>query len=159
MLNKIRTALRISTTLYDSELLELQEAAIADLALVGIPMAVKTVTGTTTVTDGAVEVDASAFMLVHQECGSYTITYRNNSWSEDLSALGITLTGTPVNGRIITVTVSRDVSDPLYTRAVITYVRVRFGSPDDYDRLKTAYDEQKAQLISATGYGIQGVSE
>lgn len=43
-------------------------------------------------------------------------------------------------------------SDPLVTRAVITYVRLHFGAPDDYDRLKASYDEQKAQLSMATGY-------
>ena len=42
--------------------------------------------------------------------------------------------------------------DALTRRAVITYVRCHFGSPDDYDRLKAAYDEQKAQLQMATGY-------
>lgn len=44
--------------------------------------------------------------------------------------------------------------DPLLKRAIITYVRCHFGSPSDYDRLKAAYDEQKAQLITATGYGL-----
>ena len=43
-------------------------------------------------------------------------------------------------------------TDPLIRRAVITYVRCNFGSPDDYDRLKASYDEQKAQLQMATGY-------
>lgn len=43
-------------------------------------------------------------------------------------------------------------SDPLVTRAVITYVRLHFGAPDDYDRLKASYDEQKAQLGMASGY-------
>jgi len=42
--------------------------------------------------------------------------------------------------------------DALVQTAVITYVRVRFGQPDDYDRLKRAYDEQKAQLSMCTGY-------
>ena len=42
--------------------------------------------------------------------------------------------------------------DPLIIMAVITYCRLRFGSPEDYDRLKAAYDEQKAQLQMATGY-------
>ena len=42
--------------------------------------------------------------------------------------------------------------DALVKRAVITYVRLSFGSPDDYDRLKASYDEQKAQLQTATGY-------
>lgn len=44
--------------------------------------------------------------------------------------------------------------DPLVSRAVITYVRLFFGTPDDYEHLKTAYDEQKAQLLTATGYGL-----
>lgn len=43
-------------------------------------------------------------------------------------------------------------SDPITERAVITYCRCNFGSPDDYDRLKASYDEQKAQLSMATGY-------
>lgn len=42
--------------------------------------------------------------------------------------------------------------DPLIIRAVTTYCRVNFGQPDDYDRLKASYDEQKAQLRTATGY-------
>ena len=45
-----------------------------------------------------------------------------------------------------------DTSDELVKRAVITYVRMNFGQPDDYDRLKESYDEQKAQLGMATGY-------
>lgn len=47
-------------------------------------------------------------------------------------------------------------TDPLLIRAIITYCRVNFGQPDDYDRLKKSYDEQKAQLISCTGYGLEG---
>lgn len=43
-------------------------------------------------------------------------------------------------------------TDPLIVRAVITYCRANFGEPDDYDRLKKSYDEQKAQLSMATGY-------
>lgn len=37
-------------------------------------------------------------------------------------------------------------------RAIVTFVRMSFGSPEDYERLKASYDEQKAQLQSATGY-------
>ena len=44
------------------------------------------------------------------------------------------------------------VNDELIKRAVITYVRCHFGTPPDYDRLKAAYDEQKAQLQTASGY-------
>lgn len=42
--------------------------------------------------------------------------------------------------------------DELTKRAIITYVRVHFGSPPDYDRIKESYDEQKVQLMHATGY-------
>lgn len=45
-----------------------------------------------------------------------------------------------------------DQTDPLVIRAITTYCRVHFGQPDDYDRLKASYDEQKAQLMTATGY-------
>ena len=45
-----------------------------------------------------------------------------------------------------------DEADALIKRAVITYCRVNFGEPDDYDRMKASYDEQKAQLQTATGY-------
>jgi putative prophage lambdaBa04, DNA packaging protein len=43
-------------------------------------------------------------------------------------------------------------TDPLIIRAVTTFCRVNFGQPDDYDKLKYSYDEQKAQLQVATGY-------
>lgn len=42
--------------------------------------------------------------------------------------------------------------DSVVETAVITYVRMHFGSPSDYERLKKSYDEQKAQLTTATGY-------
>ena len=47
-----------------------------------------------------------------------------------------------------------ELSDPLVLRAVTTYCRMHFGQPEDYDRLKKSYDEQKAQLSTATGYTI-----
>lgn len=40
----------------------------------------------------------------------------------------------------------------LVQRAVITYCKMNFGIPEDYDRLKQSYDEQKAQLGTATGF-------
>lgn len=43
-------------------------------------------------------------------------------------------------------------SDALVERAIITYCKMSFGLPEDYDRLKRSYDEQKAQLSNATGY-------
>ena len=48
--------------------------------------------------------------------------------------------------------------DPLVQRAIITYCKMNFGIPDDYDRLKASYDEQKAQLSNATGYTDWSVS-
>lgn len=45
-----------------------------------------------------------------------------------------------------------DELDALVKTAIITYCRMHFGQPDDYDRLKRSYDEQKAQLATCTGY-------
>ena len=84
MLEKVKLALRISTTAFDSELNDLIAAALADLGIAGV-------------------------------------------------------TPTPED-------------DPLIIRAVTTYCRVNFGQPDDYERLKDSFDEQKAQLQMATGY-------
>lgn len=42
--------------------------------------------------------------------------------------------------------------DPIIEMAVATYVKAHFGQPDNYDKLKASYDEQKAQLKIATGY-------
>ena len=44
--------------------------------------------------------------------------------------------------------------DAIVGRAIITYCKIHFGEPDDYDRLKASYDEQKAQLSMATGYTV-----
>lgn len=49
-----------------------------------------------------------------------------------------------------------DTTNALVRRAVITYCRLNFGEPDDYDRLKKAYDEQKAQMGMATGFTSWG---
>ena len=42
--------------------------------------------------------------------------------------------------------------DEIVTRAIVTYCKMSFGLPEDYDRLKKSYDEQKSQLVTATGY-------
>lgn len=49
--------------------------------------------------------------------------------------------------------------DEICQRAIITYCRMNFSYPDggghlnsSYDRMKSSYDEQKAQLATATGY-------
>ena len=84
MTEKVKLALRITTTAFDSEIEDLISAALADLGIAGVENAVET--------------------------------------------------------------------DQLIVRAVITYCKANFGESDEYDRLKAAYDEQKAQLQMATGY-------
>lgn len=51
-----------------------------------------------------------------------------------------------------------DSADPLIIRAVETYCKLHFGEPEDAERLKAAYDEQKAQLTMATGYTDWGTT-
>jgi hypothetical protein len=48
--------------------------------------------------------------------------------------------------------------DEIVTRAIITYCKMSFGLPEDADRLKRSYDEQKAQLSNATNYTDWSVS-
>lgn len=45
-----------------------------------------------------------------------------------------------------------DELEAVVATAIITYCKMNFGLPDDADRLKRSYDEQKAQLSNATGY-------
>jgi len=68
--------------------------------------------------------------------------------------LGVLIDAATKDIGIVGVTVTTDTSDALLIRAITTYCRLNFGAPDDYDRLKASYDEQKAQLISCTGYGL-----
>lgn len=74
-----------------------------------------------------------------------------NAYDDEITALinsaisDIGITGTDAESLV---------NDPLVTQAIKTYVRLNFGSPSDYDRLKRSYDEQKAQLQTATGYGL-----
>ena len=84
MLEKVKMALRITTTAYDAELTELIESPKLDMSIAGV---------------------------------------------------------------VLPPTI-----DALVTRAIITYCKMSFGIPEDYDRLKASYDEQKAQLATATGY-------
>lgn len=48
--------------------------------------------------------------------------------------------------------------DPLVLQAVITYCGLHFGEPENYERMKASYDEQKGQLSHATGYTVWEVS-
>ena len=90
MLDKVKTALRISTDVYDDELTDLIAAAALDLGIAGVVISEET--------------------------------------------------------------------DEIIQRAIITYCKMAFGLPEDYDKLKRSYDEQKAQLSNATGYTEWGVA-
>ena len=59
----------------------------------------------------------------------------------------------------ITKTSVSDTSNALIKQAVVTYVLLHQPEPDDYDRLKKSYDEQKAQLATATGYTNWGLDD
>ena len=102
MLNEAKTALRITTDAYDSEIASLLMAGERDLETAGV-----IVPGT---------VDVSFDSSTGEATDSSTLT------------------------------------DPLVQRALITYVRKNFGSPADYDRVNESYEQQKAQLMHASGY-------
>lgn len=73
------------------------------------------------------------------------------SAKKDLAVAGVQYVADPDGGVVI---------DALIDTAIVTYVRVMFGDLDDgqRDRLKASYDEQKAQLVTATGYTDWGTS-
>ncbi len=90
MLDKVKAALRITSTAFDADLTQLMNAALLDLGIAGV----------------TTEIDPDT------------------------------------------------VTDPLVTRAVCTYCAMNRVSIDPQQRewLKASYDEQKAQLGTATGY-------
>jgi hypothetical protein len=48
----------------------------------------------------------------------------------------------------------------LVTTAIITYVRMHFNAtPSEFDKLRGAYEMQKAQMMNATGYTNWGGTE
>ena len=49
-----------------------------------------------------------------------------------------------------------EMPDALISLAVTTYCKMHFGEPDEYERLKRSYDEQKAQLLMSSNYTIWG---
>lgn len=72
----------------------------------------------------------------------------SNTFDEELNGL---ITSAQLDLGIAGVVLPAEL-DELCKTAIITYCKMNFGNPDDYDRLKKAYDEQKAQLSMATGY-------
>ena len=73
---------------------------------------------------------------------------KTTAYDEELADL---ITAAKLDLGIAGVTVPSEL-DEIVTRAIITYCKMSFGLPEDYDRLKMSYDEQKAQLVTATGY-------
>ena len=73
---------------------------------------------------------------------------KTTAYDEELADL---ITAAQQDLGIAGVTISSRV-DGTVTRAIVTYCKMSFGLPEDYDRLKKSYDEQKAQLVTATGY-------
>ncbi len=47
---------------------------------------------------------------------------------------------------------SLECPDALVSLAVITYCKMHFGAPEEYDRLEKSYWEQKAQLLMSSSY-------
>lgn len=78
--------------------------------------------------------------------------------ANDLQIAGVVLPGTVTftayaDGQVVDLST---LTDPLVQRAIFTYAAARFGNPPNYDKLKEAYDEQKVQLMHATGYTNYG---
>ena len=67
----------------------------------------------------------------------------------DIGIVGVTVTTESI-------TSDTTISDPLLVQAMVTYVRLHFGTPEDTDYLSKSFDEQKAQLISNSKYGLNG---
>lgn len=73
--------------------------------------------------------------------------------ARDLEIAGVVLPGTVSfaetnNGMIDNSTLM----DPLVMRAILTYVRMNFESPADYDKLADMYSTQKTHLMHASDY-------
>lgn len=45
-----------------------------------------------------------------------------------------------------------DENDPLINEAIITYCRASFGQPDNADRMREIYEQQRRTLMLSTGY-------
>ena len=61
--------------------------------------------------------------------------------------------------RGVQIVVSEDSVSPMVLRALMTYTRMYFGDPDNWDRLRVAYDRQLGQLMTTSGYTNWGDSD
>ena len=51
-----------------------------------------------------------------------------------------------------------DQADDFTKGAIITYVKIHFGQPDDIDKLRQMYENFKEQMSTATGYTTWEIS-
>lgn len=80
------------------------------------------------------------------------IPVKTNYYNNELNSL---IAAAVLDLGIVGVYTEAATEDAALTRAIITYVKANFGNPTNYDQLKASYDEQKAQLITARGYGLE----
>ena len=73
----------------------------------------------------------------------------------DLKHAGPEFTVIPVTEWNSDKVIDYKVDDPLVRMAIITYCRMHFGSPADYDRLHQSYEEQKGQMRESSAYGME----
>lgn len=80
--------------------------------------------------------------------------------AKDLENAGVVLPGTVAFAEAQgAITDNSTLTDALVMRAIFTYVRALFGSPNDYDRLAQSYETQKVQLMHAQNYTDYGETE
>lgn len=80
------------------------------------------------------------------------IPVKTDYYDNELSSL---ISAAVIDLGIVGVHTDSNTNDAALTRAIITYCKANFGNPTNYDQLKASYDEQKAQLITARGYGLE----
>ncbi len=97
--------------------------------------------------------EAKLAMRISTDAYDQEIASLLDAGAKDLTAAGIVLPGTvgfTVDNGAVTDTST--LADNLVIRAIITYARMNFGSPDDYERLAAAYNSQKVKLMHAAAY-------
>ena len=72
----------------------------------------------------------------------------------DIRHVGAQFDAEPVESNGIT---DYSVTDPLASMAIITYCRMMFGSPADFDRLRACYEMQKGQMRESRAYGMEAL--
>ena len=61
--------------------------------------------------------------------------------------------------RGVQIVVSENSVSPMIVMALMTYTRMYFGDPDNWDRLRVAYDRQLGQLMTTSGYTNWGEAD